>query len=283
MRACRWRAAPSWFFWMMIPFPTVGSIRRMVEHFFHDPKLGAAVFNVTLPDGTHESSAYPSVVIGCGTGFRRSALLEVGGLPTDFFMQAEEYDLSLRLLDAGWIIRRFGDLRVRHLKTPAARIPSRTTRLDARNNLMVVTHYFPRHWVLPFALDWSRRYWWMASALGLRHQLAFIRGLTEGILRSLLPHHRKPIGLAAFETFAMVVGIRRRLDQAVRQHRIQSIVLIDLGKNLLPFMLAAKGCGVRVIAIADNRLAAPGLKYHGVPLVTDDEAKSMIFDAARRR
>lgn len=85
-------------------YPTVGSVRRMVQHFLTDHTLGAAVFNVTLPDGSQESSAYPSVVIGCGTGFRRAALAQVGGLPTDFFMQAEEYDLSLRLLDRGWSI-----------------------------------------------------------------------------------------------------------------------------------------------------------------------------------
>jgi GT2 family glycosyltransferase len=261
-------------------YPTVASIRQMADYFFADPKLGAAVFNVTLPDGTRESSAYPSVVIGCGTGFRRRALSEVGGLPKDFFMQAEEYDLSLRLLNANWTIRRFDNLHVRHLKTPTARIPTRTTRLDVRNNLLVVTRNFPRHWVLPFAIDWTRRYWWMASARGPKHQLAFFRGLLEGIVRSLLPDHRRPVGLAAFETFAMVVTIRRRMEQTILAHRIQSIVLVDLGKNLLPFKLAAETCGIRVAAIADNNLAAPGRKYHGIPVVRDEEAMSMIVDAA---
>jgi len=261
-------------------FPTVGSVRRMVQHFFADPKLGAAVFDVTLPDGSHESSAYPSVVIGCGTGFRRSALAEVGGLPTDFFMQAEEYDLSLRLLENKWSIQRFEDLRVNHLKTPTSRIPTRTTRLDMRNNLMVVTRHFPRHWVLPFAMDWVRRYWWMASAKGKRHQAAALRGIFEGIARSILPGHRKPIGLAAFESFAMVVAIRRRLNQAVHAHRLRSIVLVDLGKNLLPYLLAAKAAGIHVMAIADSRLAAANRTYHGIPVVSDDDALQMIFDAA---
>jgi GT2 family glycosyltransferase len=261
-------------------YPTADSIGRMIEHFFNDSKLGAAIFDVTLPDGSHESSAYPSVVIGCGTGFRRRALLEVGGLPTDFFMQAEEYDLSLRLLEASWTIQRFEDLHVRHLKTSTARIPTRTTRLDVRNNLLVATRYFPRHWVLPFAMDWTRRYWWMASARGPKHQIAFCRGLIEGVARSLLPNHRKPIGLAAFETFAMNVAIRRNLNRVVIEQNLQSIVLIDAGKNLLPFMLAAKACGLRVIAIADNKLARSGRKYHGVPIVCDADAANMIFDAA---
>ena len=75
-------------------FPLPGSVPRMVRHFQADPMLGAAVFTVTLPDGSRECSAYPDVFIGCGTGFRRRALEQAGGLPEDFFMQAEEYDLS---------------------------------------------------------------------------------------------------------------------------------------------------------------------------------------------
>jgi GT2 family glycosyltransferase len=261
-------------------FPTVGSVRRMVEYFLADESLGAAVFNVTLPGGSAESSAYPSVVIGCGTGFRLTALRQVGGLPTDFFMQAEEYDLSLRLLESRWAIRRFADLHVRHLKTSAARVPTRTTRLDMRNNLMVATRYFPRHWVLPFAIDWTRRYWWIAASKGWRHQLAAARGALEGICRSLLPRHRRPVGLAGFETFAMVVGIRRRMEQARNRHGFQSVVLVDVGKNILPFFLAARVNGIRVVAIADSKLAAPGRSYRGVPVVSDVDAARMIFDAA---
>jgi GT2 family glycosyltransferase len=261
-------------------FPTVGSVRRMVQYFFADPDLGATIFDVTLPDGTHESSAYPSVVIGCGTGFRRVALQQVGGLPIDFFMQAEEYDLSLRLLENKWTIGRFDDLHVRHLKTPAARIPTRTTRLDARNNLMVVTRYFPRHWILPYAIDWTRRYWWMAGAKGRRHQAAMLRGIVEGVARSLIPGHRRPVGLAAFETFAMTVAIRLRMLRAARKHQLRSVILVDLGKNILPHLLAAKAAGLHIMAIADNRLAAHNRRYHGIPVVSDDDATSMIFDAA---
>src|SRR5438477_532540 len=82
----------------------------------------------------HECGAYPDGFIGCGTGFRRAALDQVGGLPDDFFMQCEEYDRSLRLLDGGWRVRTFADHHVAHLKTPTARASARTTRLDVRNN-----------------------------------------------------------------------------------------------------------------------------------------------------
>ena len=145
-------------------FPLPGAVSRMMRHFDANPRLGAAVFTITLPDGSRECSAYPDVFIGCGTGFRRTALEQVGGLPDDFFMQAEEYDLSLRLLAAGYDIKTFDDLHVTHLKSPTARASERTTRLDVRNNLVLITRYFPRQWVLPFAKDWLRRYRLIAAA-----------------------------------------------------------------------------------------------------------------------
>ena len=261
-------------------FPTGDAVRRVVEHFAADERLGAAVFTVTLPDGSQECSAYPDVAIGCGTAFRRAALEQVGGLPHDFFMQAEEYDLSLRLLDAGWDVRRFDDLHVRHLKTPAARQPTRTTRLDARNNLMLATRYLPRRWVVPFAVDWARRYWWIAAAKGRGHRRATAVGLAQGLARSLRPGHRRPVGLAAFERFARTVDIHRRLERAVRSHHARSVVLVDVGKNILAYHRAAQACGLRVVAVADDRLAATGRTYRGIPVVTDMAAAMMDFDAA---
>ena len=244
--------------------PTVGSLGRMLDHFAADADLGAAVFTVTLPDGSQECSAYPKVAIGCGTAFRATALAAVGGLPDDFFMAAEEYDLSLRLLEAGWDVRRFDDLHVRHRKAPAARFPARISRLDARNNLMLATRYLPRRWVVPFAADWARRYWWIAGSKGVGHRAATAVGLAQGVARSLRPGHRRPVGLSTFEQFARVVQTHRRLERAVRVQRVRSVVLVDVGKNILPFHLAAQACGVRVVAVADNRLARPGRRYRGV-------------------
>src|ERR1700722_1779614 len=128
-------------------FPHPESIDRMVEYFRADPQLGAASFNVRLTNGDHECSAYPEIFTGCGVGLRADALAQVGGLPEDFFMAAEEYDLALRLLDAGWTVRRFDDLCVTHLKTPQTRFPSRVIRLDVRNNLTLIARYFPDEFV----------------------------------------------------------------------------------------------------------------------------------------
>jgi GT2 family glycosyltransferase len=260
-------------------YPMAGSIQRMVHYFSRDKNLGAMVCDVILMDGSRECSAYPTAFIGCGVGFRREALAQVGGLPEDFFYQAEEYDLSLRLLDAGWDIHRYNDVQVLHQKTKTGRFPARTTRLDARNNFTLIVRYFPRAWVLPFAFAWMRRYRWIAQTKSWRHEWAFWRGLAEGIGRSLRPGQRRPVSPAAFERFAMIRQIEHRMKQ-LADEGCRNILFIDVGKNILPYCLAAKACGQRVVAIADKNLASPGRRFHGIPIVDDATAARLTFDAA---
>ncbi len=253
-------------------YPDGDSIQQMIRHFEADARLGAAVFDVVLPDGSHEASAFPNVFIGCGTGFRREALIEAGGLPDDFFMQAEEYDLSLRLMNAGWRVRRFGDIRVQHLKTSSARQPARTTRLDVRNNLLVIARRLPRQWVRPYAIDWMRRYRWIAQTKGWRHRVAFWRGLFAGVMKALVPSRRQCVSAKAFEQFAMIQSIRKRMTDVVARHNLRSILLIDMGKNIFPFWLAARGLGLEIVAVADEKLARPGRLYRDIPVVSDGDA-----------
>jgi GT2 family glycosyltransferase len=258
-------------------FPEAGSIDRMVNYFAAQPRLGAAAFDVQLPGGGRECSAYPEVFAGCGVGLRATAIAQVGGLPEDFFMQAEEYDLSLRLLDAGWQVRRFEDLCVRHLKTPQARFPARTMRLDVRNNLTLIGRYFPDQWVRPFAVDWARRYRMIATANGATW--AYYKGLAEGLLRLSLRAGRRPISAAAFETFAKIEQIENLMTAMTRQTGASRILLIDLGKNILPYWLAARKCGLKVVAIADAKLGGRGFRYRGVPILDDLDAARLSFDA----
>jgi GT2 family glycosyltransferase len=282
-------------------YPTPGSVARMMKHFDVRPKLGAAVFTITLPNGDRECSAYPNVFIGCGTGFRRTALEQVGGLPSDFFMQAEEYDLSLRLLAAGYEIQTFDDLHVTHLKSPTARASERVTQFDVRNNLVLITRYFPRKWVIPFAKDWLRRYRLIAHAKG--HEMAYYRGLVGGLLRTLRPSNRRPVDDATFEKLVKLNETELRLARAVREHNLRRILFVDFGKNMLPFYLAAKKCGLEVVAIADEKLGSadptpgqevddgglatvrgakrpPERRYRGIPILKDAACQDLGCDAA---
>ncbi|HRK29963.1 MAG TPA: glycosyltransferase [Tepidisphaeraceae bacterium] len=257
-------------------FPLPGSVERMVRHFQLNPRLAAAGFTVTLPNGRRECSAYPNVFIGCGVGLRRSALIEVGPLPHDFFMQAEEYDLSLRLLDAGWQVQTFDDLHVHHAKSPATRSSAQKMRLDVRNNLLVVMRRFPGDWRDAYLRDWMTRYWAMAAQSHRRTAAAL--GFAGGLARHTVTMIDQPVSDAAFEQFSRINQTQTLLQSTARHRGLRRVVLVDWGKNLLAYRLACENAGVQVVAIADESLA--GQRYGDWPVITDAQAMTLNVDGA---
>ncbi|HUO06959.1 MAG TPA: glycosyltransferase family 2 protein [Phycisphaerae bacterium] len=289
-------------------YPLPGAIPQMLHHFREDKYLAAAVFDVTLPDGSREGSAYPDVFIGAGTGLRRSALQKIATpadnhlvtlsprhpvksppiatLPSHFFMQAEEYDLSFRLLNAGFSIQRFWDLPLTHLKAPNARIGQRTTRLDVRNNLFLLAKYLPDPLCHQLAADWLARYFLMARQRDLSqsphphfgtHKQAFIAGAAQG-LAQWSTHRANETHLLSPETVERIFKfrqIRERLERAVRRLGARRIIFAELGKNMLAFHQAAREIGVDVLAIGDDQLGKGGGgsggghegDYRGTPLL----------------
>ncbi len=259
-------------------YPLPGTLERMIERFESDPALGAAGFTVTLPDGQLEGAALPDVFVGCGVGFRRDALRAAGGLDKSFFMQAEEYDLAFRIAEAGWKVRVFDDLRVQHLKTAQARRSERTTYYDTRNNLRVLARHVPDDYYGIYRADCLQRYAWLAQREG--HWKAFRRGLRAGLAWSAIERWtcRTRMAPAVFESFFRIREIERRMIE-LRRFPVRVLVLADLGKNVFPFWRGATQAGLRIAAIGDDRFAAPGRTYRGVPVIPLDEALSQHCDA----
>lgn len=260
-------------------YPLEGSIERMIEKFDRDEKLGAAGFTVTLPDGRHEASALPGVFIGCGVGFRADAYRAVGGLDRTFFMQAEEYDLAFRLVNAGWTVDVFDDLHVLHLKAKQARRTERTSFLDARNNLRLVARHLPQPFYRIYRHDWLERYQWLAENDG--HLEAFRKGVRAG--RTLAESERPALAgrrlkQRAFERFFQWEAIDRRMV-ALREDGATRIVLAGLAKNLFAFYRAAQRAGIRPVAVADDGFSRPGRRYRELAVVTSADALKKNHDA----
>ena len=259
--------------------PRPGSIARMIEHFRESPRLAQAGFTVHLPDGRRECGALPGIYVGCGVGFRRDALRAVGNLDRTLFMQAEEYDLSFRLVRAGYDIAVFDDLHVEHMKTAQARLTGRTIYYDTRNNLIVAARYLPDRWLLPVMQDYTQRYRWIAEAAGRLG--AYARGRREGWRRlnaERRAYARWRLTRANFEKLFRFEEIARNMQKLADQG-IRRIVLTDLGKNIYPFVRGARQAGLHVLAIADDRFARPGRCYRGVPILPANEALAAAPDA----
>lgn len=260
-------------------YPRVGCVERLAAHFDDQPTLGAAGFTVHLPDGSQECSALPHVFVGCGVGLRAAALREVGGLDDTFFMQAEEYDLSLRLLQAGWDVETLADLQVEHLKTPQARRSERTTYYDVRNNLRIIARYLPDEVAEIYRDDWLLRYGWFAAQNG--HSEAYERGRRDGetcYSDERRQYARWRLTQPVFERVFQWRRIEREMA-GLHADGARRIALVDLGKNIYAFHRAARAVGLEVTAIADNALADPQRRYRGLPLIGVDEALTLDVDA----
>ncbi len=144
--------------------------------------LLTARFNAARPAIRKFSSARaPACAKPCWTA-RRSCC------PAEYFMQAEEYDLSFRILAAGFSIRRFADMPLRHLKTPGARQAVRTTQFGLKCEIMLylLAKYVPAP--LCFSLGGrlaGARYWMMAKGRddhrpGHEHQRAIYGWRRQG-------------------------------------------------------------------------------------------------------
>ena len=56
---------------------------------------------------------------------------------------------------------------------------------------------------------------------------------------------------------------------------IRDVVLVDLGKNVYAFRQGTAAAGLKILAIADDRLAAPNRTYRGAGILATDEALSL--------
>ncbi len=260
-------------------YPTGDTLAKAVEKMASDPKLGIAGCRAMLENGREESSAFANVFIGCGALLRREVLLDIGGLPTDFFMCAEEYDTSFRMIAAGYKVRTFEDLAVRHEKSKVARQSDHAARLDVRNNLLAFTRRFPSPWSRHYAREFIWRYWRLA-----RHNhrtWAFVRGLCGGLWRVLGARLTGGWRYAP-ETLDALIGHERVEGWLAKRQAalgLRRVLLADVGKNIYVHWRACRRLGIEIAAIAENGEPWQGKRYRGIPILPDEQCKSLDVDA----
>jgi hypothetical protein len=185
------------------------------------------------------------------------------------------------LAAAGWDVEVFDDLHVEHEKTQQERRSDRTVHYDTRNNMRVLARYLPTPFAAIYRVDFVQRYEWLAACGGEEHLRAFQRGRLAGDLHGMMErplYRRSRLSEPAFERFFRWSEIRSRMTD-LWQSGANRLLFADLGKNIYPFHLAARQLGLDVVAIADDRFAAPTRDYRGTPILPVAEALQASFDA----
>ncbi|MCE9592511.1 MAG: glycosyltransferase [Planctomycetes bacterium] len=250
-------------------YPVGDAVERSVSYLDANPRTGAVVGRVALPDGRLEASAFPTVMINCAVCIRRSALDLAGGFPTDFFRQAEEYDLSFRFWQAGFAVERFEDVLYRHEKSPGNRASAVVHKLDLRNNLIVADRYLPRELRSIYRHDWTRRYLALAQHAG--HIDAAWEGLHEAreLARFIARRGRSTLDAAAIESIFGFESQAREVATWAGEHRPRNVLISDFSKNLFATYRACRAAGLNVLGVTDNHPAYDGLTYRGLPVGQD--------------
>jgi GT2 family glycosyltransferase len=136
--------------------PNADTAELCRQAFAADPQLGIVSFRIADPvtgvtqrrhvprlrAGDPERSSPVTTFLGGACAIRRSAFLQVGGLPERFFYAHEETDLAWRLLGEGYRIEYDAKTVMYHPQVP----PTRHTdfyRLNARNRVWLARRNLP--------------------------------------------------------------------------------------------------------------------------------------------
>ena len=96
---------------------------------------------------------------GGAHAIKREALEKVGSYPTDFFYGMEEYDLSYRLLDAGYSIVYSDKIVMLHKESPLGRKPKNEKLREMWvNKAKVAWRYLPKRYFYSTVFMWSLQY-----------------------------------------------------------------------------------------------------------------------------
>lgn len=130
------------------------SLDILTTRFAAEPDLGAIPLAVEggpfpCPDRPAYHRGTSVGFIGCGVAFRKAALQRAGGHDPNFFIYADEWDLSVRILAAGYEIDREASIRVVHrVAQTAGRTSPRLIVYTTRNEVLMARKYFrQQHYV----------------------------------------------------------------------------------------------------------------------------------------
>jgi len=262
-------------------YPVGDTIPAAIRYLYRHTQTAALVGRVVLPNGNLEGPAFPGVTLGGASVVRKAVLDQVGGFATEFFRQAEEYDLSFRIWNAGYKVERFEDLVFRHDKEPGGRSSAAIHQLDLRNNLILVERYLPGALRGAYRADWIRRYGTIAIEDG--HRDAVRTALREARVwaKREASVGRRTMNAAAVESLFELERQAAALAAWARNlpgGKTRRVVIADFSKNIYATYRACRLAGLNVAAVVDARQAFAATCYRGAPILSDADAQPLRPD-----
>lgn len=260
-------------------YPVGDAVARSVRYMQAHRDVAVVVGRAVLPDGRSEASAFPSILLGCASCVRLSAVREVGYFPDDFFRQAEEYDLSCRLWNAGHRVVRFEDVIYRHDKKPSASRASRdVTALDLKHNLIIAARYLPTPYYADYRADFIQRYTAIMRHAGHEADIATALDQADRYVEDSATLNRQSLSRLAFEAVFDHARQRDLVRRWTAEHQIERVAIADFSKNLFATYRACIDSGLEIASIVDGRETFTGLAYRGIAVQDASEIRGRDVD-----
>ncbi|NNV07977.1 glycosyltransferase family 2 protein [Geobacillus sp. C56-T2] len=150
-------------------FPARHAIRRMVQVFEEDERLGVVAFDVRNyynydeiknelehTDETAEVKAVASDYLmsfnGAGVGIRKDLFKKIGYYPEEFFLYNNEMDCAFKIWDAGYRIEFYSNIVSYHKYSPKNRTSWRAPFYYTRNAFWLIWKHYPMDMALKTTL-----------------------------------------------------------------------------------------------------------------------------------
>lgn len=187
-------------------FPHSKAIKRMVEQFEADSKLGVVAFDVrnyykydevtdglTVDKATHKAEAkdYYMAFNGAGAAIRRELFETIGFYPEEFFLYWNEQDTAFRVWDQGSQVVFFSDIVAYHKYSPKNRESWRAPYYYTRNAFFLVWKYYPLSTLL-----WKTMYLIYKSIYSSleQHSFTYIKAMFAAFMQvGKIKGKRKPV------------------------------------------------------------------------------------------
>jgi GT2 family glycosyltransferase len=187
---------------------------------FDEPRVGVvAIPYVDLPDERvlQRAPAPDGVFLihrfrGTAYAVLRDVFLQVGGFRTSLVHQAEEADFSLRLLDAGYVVR-VGNAEPIHHSASPNRNMERVWSYECRNGVLFAWHNVPMPDLVLQLLRTTLHMLWLGRGVG-RTGL-FARGLFRGFVDALPERRaRRPVARNVWRLYRVLGKGPTRIEDA---------------------------------------------------------------------
>jgi len=127
----------------------------------------------------HLPNFYTYYFAGGAHAIKRKILLDIGGLPEDFFYGMEEYDISYRVIEAGYAIKYDASIVMLHKESPLGRKPNAEKwKMMWVNKCIVAYKYLPIKYFYTTAFMWSFQYL-KATKCNVNGWIAALRQITQ--------------------------------------------------------------------------------------------------------